>query len=80
MTEIPRMRTAREAMEELKNEDPNTAFTERALRRMMKTGEIPVLKIGSKNLIEMNNLYDYIRNPKDTGASSADYGKIRPIA
>ena len=79
MKEIPRMRTAAAAYEELKQTDPNTYLTLRALQGIIKRGEIPVLKIGSKNLIDMNNLYDYIHNPKDTAASSADYGKIRRI-
>lgn len=79
MTEIPRMRTAAEAMKELKKEDPNTALTERALHRMMKTGEIPALKVGSKNLIDLNVLFEYLRNPQSNAASSADYGKIRRI-
>lgn len=79
MTEIPRMRTAAEAYAELKKTDPNTSLTLRALQGIIKRGEIPVLKIGSKSLIDMNNLYDYIHNPKDTAASSADYGKIRRI-
>ena len=79
MREAPIMRTAAEAYAELKRTDPNTCLTLRALQGIIKKGEIPVLKIGSKNLIDMNNLYDYIRDPQSTAASSEDYGKIRPI-
>ena len=40
MTDRPRMRTAPQAIAELKKIDPDTAFTLRALRRMMNNGEI----------------------------------------
>ena len=40
---LPRMRTVPEAMAEIKKADPETALTLRALRRMVKNGEIPVI-------------------------------------
>ena len=57
MTEVPRMRTAPEAIAELQKIDPNTALTLRALRRMMTMGEIPVVNINSKRLINLDNLF-----------------------
>lgn len=53
---IPRMRTAKKAIEELKIIDPNTAFSERALRRMIANGEIPTLEIGNRKLVNFDNL------------------------
>ena len=54
--QIPRMRTAKKAIEELKMIDPNTAFTERALRRMINNGEIPTFDIGNRKLVNFDNL------------------------
>lgn len=59
---MPRMRTPRNAIKELKDKDPETAFTERALRRLILTGEIPSVRIGNKYLVNMETLYDYLYN------------------
>ena len=59
-TNIPRLRTLPQAMEELKKADPDTALTMRALRRMVNTGELPTVAINSKRLINMALLFDHI--------------------
>lgn len=51
-----RLRTIPEAYLELKQEDPNTAFTMTALRRLVKTGAIPVVIIGNKRLVDLDKL------------------------
>lgn len=76
---IPRMRTAPEAIAELKKADPETAFTLRALRRMMKTGEIPVVKVESKQLINLDTLFDYLSTAVKNPTSSEESGRIRRI-
>lgn len=53
---IPRMRTVSKAVAELKKLDPDTDFTERALRRMIAKKEIPTVLIGNKNLINLDLL------------------------
>lgn len=53
---IPRMRTVSKAVSELKKLDPDTDFTERALRRMIAKKEIPTVLIGNKNLINLDLL------------------------
>ena len=55
---IPRMRTVKKAVEEIKKLDPGTSFTERALRRMITTKEIPIVEIGNKKLINLDLLLD----------------------
>lgn len=57
---LPRIRGIREAIEELKELDPKTALTERGLRRLVLTGEIPTVRIGTKYLINMDVLIDYL--------------------
>jgi hypothetical protein len=57
---IPRMRTLPKAYAEIKALDPNTAFTMRALRRMVNTGELPVVQINSKKLINLDLLLNML--------------------
>ena len=53
---MPRMRTIAQAYKAIKESDPNTAFTMRALRRMVDTKEIPTVSIGNKRLINLDLL------------------------
>ena len=73
-TSIPRMRTVKEAAQELKALDPQTAMTPYHIRRLCLNGVIPVVKAGKKNLLDLDILLDYMRNP------TADKFKPRPAA
>ena len=53
---VPRMRTIKEVAQYFKEEDSDTAFTEYAIRKMVKTGEIASVKSGVKNLINLDLL------------------------
>lgn len=55
---IPRMRTIPQAYLEIKEIDPDTALTLRALRRMVKNEEIPTVNVASKRLINLDLLLD----------------------
>ncbi len=76
--DLPRMRTAPEAIKEIKEKDPNSCLTLRALRRMMNTGEIPVISVNTKKLVNMDTLFDYL-SAGDNTAPSAVSGDIRRI-
>lgn len=54
------MRGIKQAIEEIKQADPYTALTEKALRRLILTKEIPSVKIGAKYLINMDVLNNYL--------------------
>lgn len=55
---IPRMRTVSKAVAEIKKIDPNTDFTERALRRMVAKKEISTVSVGNKKLINLDFLIE----------------------
>ncbi len=80
MAEIPKMRTLPEAIKELKKIDPETAFTLRALRRMVNNNEIPVTHIGTAVLINFNTLLEYLGGGNSSATSSAERGKIHRIS
>ncbi len=60
---VPKMRTLPEAFRELKAADPNTAYTLRALRTAVNKGEIPVVAVGSKRLINLDKLFEMLNTP-----------------
>ena len=58
---MPRMRTIDKAFAWLQESDPETAFTKTALRRAVISGEIPCVRIGSKYLIDLDVLSEFLR-------------------
>jgi hypothetical protein len=58
-----RMRLLKEAYNEIKAKDPNTALSIYALRKMVLSGEIPHHKAGTRYLINMDTLEAYLANP-----------------
>ena len=79
-TMAARMRTINEAILEIQEIDPQTAFTQTALRRMIKTGEIPSVKIGAKYLVNLDTLFDYLNNPAPIqSAQIFTANGIRPV-
>ena len=76
------MRTVKEAYDEIKTADPDTAVTERSIRQLVKQGTIPFTPIGRKKLVNMDILIDYYEHPDkyinpDSGITQ--YGIIRAV-
>lgn len=62
----PRMRTIPKAYEEVKRADPNTNLTLRALRRMVNSGEVPCVMVGTKRLVDLDLLFDILSGYNNT--------------
>lgn len=60
---IPRMRSCPEIICELKEIDPHTALTVSALRRLIKEGKLKSIKVGNRNLVNFDQLLDYLATP-----------------
>lgn len=60
---IPRMRTIKECMEELRQIDPNTAIREYFIRDLVNSNVIPTVHAGRKILINFDGLLQYLNNP-----------------
>ena len=56
----PRMRTLSEAAAWLRQQDPETAVTPTALRRLVVTGQIPSVRVGAKYLLDLNTLAAFL--------------------
>ena len=56
----PKMRTINQAIKEIKENDKDSALTERALRRLIKENKIVPIYVGNRALIDMDKLYAYL--------------------
>lgn len=54
------MRTIEQAVAEIRTEDPNTALTKTALRRLVVSGAVPSVRVGAKYLLDMAALDSYL--------------------
>lgn len=59
---MKRVRTITQAVNELRAQDPGTAITEHFIRRLIKEEELPCLKSGTRILVYMDDLENYINN------------------
>jgi excisionase family DNA binding protein len=55
------MRTIRQTAQYLRENDPLTALTETAIRRLLITGALPHVRIGAKYLIDLDSLEAFLR-------------------
>ena len=75
-----RMRTISEAAKWVLENDPETALTPTAIRRMVISGEIPSRRAGTKYLINLDTLELYMRGELQTPSTPAPgFGEIRPV-
>lgn len=58
---MSRMRGIEEGFREIQANDPGTSLTKTALRRLVTTGEIPSVKIGTKYLFDLDVVERYLR-------------------
>lgn len=58
---MTRMRTVDQAAAWLLENDPETAVTKTALRRLVTTGQLPSVRVGSKYLIDLGTLEEYLK-------------------
>lgn len=59
---MEKLRTIDNVIVELKKADPETALTGWALRQLVKDGKIPVMMVGSKQLLSLESVERYIEN------------------
>lgn len=57
---MTRMRTIDQAAAWMKENDPNTALTKTALRRLVVSGKLPSVMIGQKYLLNLDTLEAFL--------------------
>lgn len=60
-TNMATMRTIPKAVEEIKAKDPKTALTVLGLRRLVRTGELRVTKVGKRAFVSMETLEAFLQ-------------------
>lgn len=78
---MPRMRTAARVYEIIKEEDPETEVTLSFIRRIIKTGKVPVTAVGRKKLVDADAVIAYITagNQSEPDSDSRIACRIRPV-
>ena len=79
MNTIPRMRTIKQAITELKAKDSQTAFTETALRRAVLSGQIPHIRAGNKILVNLDVVESYLSGTFEGSLNAPEAGQIRAL-
>ena len=59
---MARIRTINLAAEELRKLDPNTALSAAAIRRLVKTGQLPYIQAGNRCYLDFDSLLAYLDN------------------
>lgn len=62
MAGLPRMRSARGVLEELKRIDPDTPITIHFVRGLFKSGEVPVVCAGNRQFVNLDTVLDFLAN------------------
>ncbi len=80
---LAKMRTVKQAYQFIHKEDPESSISEYYLRTLVKTNpnQIGVFKSGSKFLINLDLLMDFLNNHgvEEEEIPFSDYGKIRKV-
>jgi len=81
MGKIVRMRTIKQTSEFFKQEDSETKINEHFLRLLVKQRKIPCFLAGSRQLINLDVLIDYLNgeSAEDVSIPFNDYGRLRQI-
>lgn len=76
---LPRMRTAKYAMDEIRAQDPNTEISLRFIRSVVNTGKIPVVCVGRKKLFDMDCLLEILKTDLPVAEEQEETGRIRRV-
>ena len=80
MNTIPKMRTIKEIIKIMKEADPETAMSERAIRSLATSGELPCVRVGSKILISLEAFNRFLNGePKEPDKEESKRAEIFPV-
>lgn len=80
MSNVVRMRFPQQALDELRQSDPNTPVSLSFIRRLVRTGAIPSVAVGAgkRRLLNFDALVDYLENPPANEVQTVR--GIRPVS
>jgi len=79
---LARMRTAQQVYDEIHKEDPESSVSLWYIRTVIKQGKVPVLKAGTKFLINYDRFLEYLAGdlPEVEQDPIQDHGLIRKVS
>lgn len=76
---MARMRTIKQCIQAIKDQDPESCFSEWWLRQLVKSGKLKCHRAGNRYLIDMDFLDEFLKNPPITEEIKQPYGIVRKI-
>ena len=76
---MARMRTITQAVQYLKQNDPESCVSGWWLRQLVKSGKLKCHKAGCKYLIDIDYLEEYLETPPTGEEEKTVYGVIRKV-
>ena len=77
---IRHTRTLNEAFSDIQRIDPGTAITKTALRRLVTTGQIPSVRIGTKYLVCLEDIFAHFSGGNKTPIhATGETGGVRRL-
>ena len=76
---LPRMRTLKQAVHQIKQMDPETCVSEWWLRQLVKSSKLKYHRAGNRYLIDLDLLEEFLKNPPDTEEIKQPLGILRKI-
>lgn len=76
---MARMRTIKQAIQSIKEQDPESCFSEWWLRQLVRSGKLKSHRAGNRYLIDLDFLEEYLKNPPRSEENKRPLGVIRKI-
>lgn len=76
---IPRMRIATDVLAEIKALDPDTRITLHYIRGIINQGKVPVRKAGTKKLVDLDKVLEYLARGDGDEDEKTPTGGIRRV-
>lgn len=79
--ELPKMRTVKTAMAEIRALDPDTDITVNAMQTALRQGKVAYINVGKKRLFRLDDMIRYFtaRAVEPEIIEPQEPGKIRPV-
>lgn len=76
---MPRVRTISQAVQAIKEADPESSLSEWWLRQLVKSGKLKCHRAGNKYLVDLDLLEEFLKNPPNNEDVNQPYGVLRKI-
>ena len=76
---MTRMRTIKQAIQSIREQDPGSCFSEWYLRQLVKSGKLKCHRAGNRYLVNMDYLDEFLKAPQIDQEKMQPLGIVRKI-